>query len=57
VGLFLLVRMGLVHIWTFYLKSYGLNEIRKYYLAQYIYMWGGKVMYLTLNIILFSLFN
>jgi hypothetical protein len=40
VGLFLLVRMGLVHMWAFYLKSYGFNEIRKIIFGP-IYTYGA----------------
>jgi hypothetical protein len=43
VGLFLLVRMGLVHMWAFYLKSYGLNEIRKIIFGP-IHIWGGNML-------------
>lgn len=52
-GLFLLVRMGLVHMWAFYLKSYGLNEIRKIIFGpMYIYV-GRQDAILAFNIILF----
>jgi hypothetical protein len=37
VGLFLLVRMGLVHMWALYKRPNGLNKIRKQHVAHYIH--------------------
>lgn len=39
-GLFLLVRMGLVHMWAFYLKPNGFDKIRKHHLGPLCTWWA-----------------
>jgi hypothetical protein len=56
VGLFLLVRMGLVHMWAFYLKSYGFNEIRKIIFGP-MYICGAATCYNGIKYYFVSLFN
>ena len=55
-GLFLLVRMGLVHMWAFYLKSNGLNKIRKQCLA-HDFKGGRQGLVLSLKHCFILLFN